>query len=104
MLRTPDAATYSIPDATRLQPDFKTLQRLRQSCRITLERYVDLASHSSGHLARLTPGSIDQFGRANLALLQQKEAKAHEAYLKAKAALLQYVFEDGEFGQTDAPG
>jgi len=80
----------------RLGPDFKTLQRLRQSCRLTLERYVDLASHASGHLARLTPGTINELGRANLALLQQREDKAHETYLKARAALLKYVTGEGE--------
>jgi hypothetical protein len=77
--------------ATRLEPDSKLLQRLRHACRSALERYVDLASHSSGELTRLTPGSIDKLSRANLALLQAKEDQAHEAYLKARAALLKYV-------------
>ena len=80
----------------RLDLDYKVLQRLRQSCRITLERYVDVASHCSGHLSSLTPGSPNDLRRANLALLRQKEDKAHEAYLKARAALLKYVLGEGE--------
>ena len=82
----------------RLEPDYKVLQQLRQSCRITLERYVDVASHCSGHLSSLTPTSHDDLRRANLALLLQKEDKAHEAYLKAREALLKYVLGDGESG------
>jgi hypothetical protein len=80
----------------RLEPDQKVLQRLRQSCRITLERYVDVTSHCSGHLLSLTPTSRDDLSRSNLALLLQKEDKAHEVYLKARAALLKYVLGDGE--------
>lgn len=75
----------------RPESDYKILQRLRQSCRMALERYVDIASHSSGQLACMTPGAVDQVGRANLALLRQKEQRAHEAYLEARSALLEYV-------------
>lgn len=75
----------------RLEPDYKVLQRLRQSCRITLERYVDVAGHCSGYLASLTPDSPNDLKRANLALLQQKEDQAHESYLRARTALLKYV-------------
>jgi hypothetical protein len=75
-------------------PDYKTLQRLRLSCRVTLERYIDIAGQISGQLALLTPGSIDPVKRANLALLRQKEDKAHVVYLKAKAALLEYILAD----------
>jgi len=82
--------------ATRLEPDSKLLQRLRHTCRIALEKYVDLASHSSGELTRLAPGSIDRLSRSRLALLQTKEDQAHEAYLKARANLLKYVL-----GETD---
>lgn len=77
--------------ATRLEPDSKLLQRLRHACRIALDRYVDLASHSSGELSRLTPGSIDKLSRLNLALLQAKEDQALEAYLQARTALLKCV-------------
>ena len=84
----------------RLQPDVKMLQRLRQSCRITLELYVDVASHTSGYLSRLTPGTANDLNRANLALLQQKENKAHEAYVKARDALLKYVVEESESSDT----
>ena len=84
----------------RLQPDVKLLQRLRQSSRITLELYVDVASHTSGYLSRLTPGTADGLSRANLALLQQKENKAHETYVKARDALLKYVLEESESGDT----
>jgi hypothetical protein len=80
----------------RLEPDFRELQRLRQSCRVTFERYVDVASHASGQLLRLTPGSFMDLNRANLALLRQKEDRAHESYLKARAALLSYVLEEDE--------
>ena len=79
-----------------VQPDGKLLQRLRQSYRITLELYVDAASHTSGHLSRLTPGFADGLSRANLAFLQQKENKAHDVYLKARDALLKYVLEGSE--------
>ena len=82
----------------RLEPDYKVLQRLRQSCRITLERYVDVASHCSGYLASLTPGSPNDLKRANLALLQQKEDQAHESYLRARTALLKYVLGEAEEG------
>jgi hypothetical protein len=72
-------------------PDHRTLQRLRQACRIALERYVDVASLNSGNLLRLTPHSVDNLGRANLALLKRREEKAHQAYLEARDALLNYV-------------
>ena len=74
-----------------LDYDFKVLQRLRNSCRITLERYIDVASHCSGQLFRLTPGSIHDLTRANVALLQKKEEDARQAYVKAKSALLEYL-------------
>lgn len=74
-----------------LDPDVKTLQRLRQSCRASLERYIDEASHCSGQLARLIPGAVDQLGRTNMAQLLQKERKAHQAYLEARRALLEFV-------------
>lgn len=74
-----------------LDPDVKTLQRLRQSCRASLERYIDEASHCSGQLARLVPGAVDQLGRANMAQLLQKERKAHQAYLEARDALVEFV-------------
>jgi hypothetical protein len=80
----------------RLEPDYKVLRRLRQSCRITLERYVDVAGHCSGHLSSLTPTSRNHLRQANLALLLRKEDKAHEVYLKAREALLKYVLRDGE--------
>lgn len=76
-----------------LDPDVKTLQRLRQACRASLERYIDDASHSSGQLARLIPGSVDQLGRTNLAQLLQKEQKAYQAYLEARDALLKFVLD-----------
>ena len=73
--------------------DYKTLQRLRQACRLTLERYVDEASLHSGHLARLTPGTLTDLGRSNLRILEQREQRAHDAYRKAAAALLSFVLE-----------
>src|SRR5579863_7318270 len=82
-----------------VSPDYKTLQRLRQSCRVTLERYVDTASQTAGHLATLTPGSFEPLRRANLALLKQREDKAHEVYLKARAALLSYILGEDEPGK-----
>lgn len=73
------------------QTDFKTLQRLRQACRVAFERYVDMASYCSGQLARLSPATVDRVARINVALLQQREQKAYEAYLKARATLLEFV-------------
>jgi hypothetical protein len=78
-----------------LDPDVKTLQRLRQACRASLERYVDEASHCSGQLARLNPGAVDQLGRTNLAQLLQKERKAHLAYVDSRDALLDFVLGSG---------
>lgn len=77
--------------ARSVAPDQKTLQRLRLSCRVALERYIDVASLNSGHLSRVTPLSLDDLGRANLALLKRKEEKAHQAYLAARDALHKYV-------------
>ena len=85
------------------EPDFKALQRLRQACRVTLERYADVAGNSSGHLARLVPGSIDKLGRVNVDLLVRKEEKAHGAYLNARAALLDYLLQADEAPKPDAP-
>jgi hypothetical protein len=79
-----------------LLPDHKALLRLRQACRIALERYVDVASLNSGNLSRLTPLSVDDLGRANLALLKRKEERAHQVYLDARDALLKYVMEGTE--------
>lgn len=78
-------------EATPCDLDPKVLQRLRQSCRVTLERYVDLAGQSLDCLSRLTPASSDRVGGTNLMLLHQKEIKAHEAYLKARATLSEYI-------------
>ncbi len=77
--------------ARSIAPDPKTLQRLRQSCRIALERYIDVASLNTGNRASLTPLSLDDLGRANVALLKRKEDKAHEAYLAARNALEKHV-------------
>jgi hypothetical protein len=96
-------AVASAAGAPRVESDFKVLQRLRQSCRTALERYVDVASHCSGQLARLTPGSVDRLGRMNLMLLQKKESKAHQAYLDARTALLEFVLEEGDLDATRAP-
>jgi hypothetical protein len=82
--------------APRVAPDPKTLQRLRQSCRLLLERYIDVASLNSGNLSRQTPHSLDELGRANLALLKRKEDKAYEAYLAAREALLSYILGERE--------
>jgi hypothetical protein len=77
-------------------PDPRVLQRLRQSCRLSLERYIDVASLNSGNLARVTPRSLDDLGRANLALLKRKEDKAYEAYLSARDALMKHVLGESE--------
>ncbi len=58
---------------------------------MTLERYIDVASLNSGNLSRVTPLSLDDLGRANLALLKRKEEKAHEAYVAARDALRKYI-------------
>ncbi len=87
--------------AQTLSPDHKTLQRLRQACRVALERYVDVASLCSGHLSRLTPLSLDDLGRANLALLKRKEDHAHQMYLNARDALSKYVLGQSECGDAD---
>lgn len=75
----------------RSESDLQVLQRLRQSCRRALERYVDAASHSSGQLMRVSSGGVDQLGRINLARLRQTEQQAHESYLEAREALLEFV-------------
>jgi hypothetical protein len=79
----------------RISPDAvagpKELLRLRRGCRLALESYVDVASHGSGELGRLTPGHVDQLNRIKLPLLRQKEERAHEAYLDARAKLLEFV-------------
>jgi hypothetical protein len=80
-----------------IAPDPRVLQRLRQTCRVMLERYVDVASLNSGNLSRLTPLSIDDLGRSNLALLKRKEEKAHQAYVAARDALLKHVLGEDEF-------
>jgi hypothetical protein len=93
--------TNGMPRNPNQSPDAKDLQRLRQSCRATLERYVDLAFQTSGHLTRLTPGSVDRIGRANLVLLSQKEEQALKVYLRARSVLLQCVI--GENATSDHP-
>lgn len=75
------------------QADFKQLQRLRQACRLAFERFVDIASHGSGELIRLSPANINQVSRLNVALLQQKEQKAYEAYLRARTNLMEFVLQ-----------
>ncbi len=84
-----------------VSPDHRILQRLRQACRVALERYVDVASLNSGNLSRLTPLSLDHLGRANQALLKRKEERAHQVYLDARDALLKYVMEGGECRNGD---
>jgi hypothetical protein len=96
----------STPEDTDLKPaktatpDYKTLQRLRTSCRVMLERYIDVTGQSSGNLASLTPGFVDPVRRANLALLKQKEDRAHDVYLKARTALLDYLCVEDEAVDT----
>jgi hypothetical protein len=102
-MQTSDSVPPKMTITSRVENDFKTLQRLRQACRTALERYVDVASHSSGQLARLTPGSVDKLGRINLALLRQKESKAHQAYMDARAALLEFVLQGDDFDGKDGP-
>lgn len=78
-------------DVLRIDPDPKVLQRLRQSCRVSFERYVDLASRSLAQLC-LNSASCDPLERLNQGLLHRKENKAHDAYLKARSELVAYVF------------
>jgi hypothetical protein len=101
MLGNQDLTSDAIPynNGKGVSSDYKILQRLRQSCRVTLERYMDVASQSSGHLTTLTPESFDPLRRANLALLKQKEDRAHEVYSKARAALLNYILGEDESGK-----
>jgi hypothetical protein len=61
-----------------------------------LERYIDVASLNSGHLSRLTPLSLDDLGRVNLALLKRKEDRAHQLYVEAREALLKYISGESE--------
>jgi len=69
----------------------KELLRLRQSFRIALEKYLDIASHESGRLTCLTPESISEIDRANLILLSQKGKAAHHTYHRARTALISYL-------------
>lgn len=73
------------------RPADKELHRLRQACRLALERYLDLASHGTGRLVNFTPESISGLDRLNVLLLSQKEKAARETYDRAKAALLSYL-------------
>lgn len=101
MQAKPAMATHDrIPPNPPLESDSKTLQRLRQSTRLAFERYVDIASHCSGRLAQLNPADTDRFGRVNVALLEQREARAYEAYVKAKAALMQHLFKGAELNKA----
>jgi riboflavin synthase alpha subunit len=79
--------------------DIKTLQRLRHSVRLALERYLDLAGRSSGHLVAMAPGSLDDIARTNLAILQRKEDQAYQFYLNARSALMDYI-DGGYSGRT----
>ena len=88
-----------VDDAARqttrmIGPGQKALQRLRQSCRLTLERYTDVASLNAGHLCQLTPLSLDDLGRIKLTILKRREDQAHQVYLEAREALLKYVSEE----------
>jgi hypothetical protein len=69
----------------------RELLRLRQAHRLALERFVDVASATCGRMARLTPETISEIDRANLLVGTRKETLAHENYLAAKAALLEYL-------------
>lgn len=71
--------------------DPKQLVRLRQSHRLTFERYLDIATRTCGRLATLTPETLSDIDRANLIAGTRKEAAAHEAYLKAKTTLTRYL-------------
>jgi hypothetical protein len=72
--------------------DFKELQRLRNSCRLALERYVDVASEASGQIIRLSPAAVDDpLTLLRVNLLRQKEQKALGAYESAKGKLLEFV-------------
>ena len=78
-------------DALRVNPDPKVLQRLRQGYRVSFERYVDLASRGVANLC-LNTAPCDPLGRLNIGLLHRKENKAHDAYLKARSELVEYIF------------
>jgi hypothetical protein len=79
-------------DSKSSETSFKDLQRLRQACRIAFERYFDIASHGSGELLRLGAAAGDPVARINVRLLQRKERKAYDAYVVAKANLMEYLF------------
>ena len=71
--------------------DQKQLGRLRQSHRLTFERYLDITTRICGRLGTLTPESMSDLDRANLQAGKRKEAAAREAYLKARCALMRYL-------------
>ena len=75
------------------ESDDKLLSRLRRSCRTSFEQYMDAAGKSAGQLARVSGETFDPLSRVNLSLLCRKEDKALETYLRARAALLEHLFE-----------
>lgn len=80
----------------------KELQRLRQTCRLALERYMDVASDATGRLTSLRPEALSPIDSVNIARLARKEAAAHEAYEKAKQSLVAYLADTAKAARMQA--
>jgi hypothetical protein len=74
--------------------DKKNIERLKQSYRMTLARFVETSERAAGHLSLMTPDTSDPLARANTVASCRNEGKALESYLKARVALLQCLLDD----------
>lgn len=70
-------------------PNNKKLRRLRHTCAMTTDRYLEGQTCEKMTKFDLVPVSIDE--RAKLVLWRQKEEKARRAYIDARSQLMDYL-------------
>jgi len=70
------------------------LRRLHKGCEITLERYEAIANDTCKLMGRLRTLPLSKDRRLEVFLQRKKEDLAHQAYLKARNALLEVLDSD----------
>jgi hypothetical protein len=81
------------------------LKRLSKACELTLQRYLAMATDTCNMAGRLRILPVSKDKRLELFLQKKKEDEAHDAYQKARNALLAAIEADPDltYAQQDSP-
>ena len=71
-----------------------SLKRLHKACEITLERYNTIANQTCSLMGRLRSLPVSKDKRLDVYIQKRKEDEAHDAYQKARNALLEAIQND----------